>query len=96
MPQKTGALSHIGNRMAATEGSSLRRFTATVSQLRQLLRANDGCDRELLLQAAMRRALRELADVSGRAARDEADPLRAEQLQVVSRVATELAQTAPH
>jgi hypothetical protein len=96
MPQKTRALSVADDPMVAIDPSSLQRFAATVPQLQRLLQASDGCNGELLLRAAMRDALRELAEVSTRAARVEADPLRAEQLRVVSKVATELALTAPH
>jgi hypothetical protein len=95
MPRRNAAVPTIGDGMSAIDPSSLRRFRAAVPQLRELLQSSDGCDRELLLQAAMRRTLLELSEVSSRAARMEADPLRAEQLRVVSRVATELALTAP-
>jgi hypothetical protein len=96
MPRKIDVLSNLGDCITAIDRLTLRRFTATVPQLRRLLQSADGCDRELLLQAAMRRTLRELSEISSRAARNETDPLRAEQLRVVSEVATDLALTAPH
>jgi hypothetical protein len=95
MRPRPDSLFTIGDRLAAIDRSSLRRFTASVPGLRRLLRSTGGCDRELLLQAAMRRTLRELSEASKNAARTEADPLRAEQLRVVSRVAMELALTSP-
>ena len=54
---------------ADADGSLLRRFAATAGQLRELLQSDGGGERELLLRAAMRRTLRELSEVSGRAAR---------------------------
>jgi hypothetical protein len=71
----------------------MQRFSPTVPQLRELLQSSDGCDRELLLQAVMRDTLRDLSEVSSRAARIEADPLRAKQLRAVAEVATALALT---
>jgi hypothetical protein len=95
MPPKIDTLCPSADRLVAVDPPSLYRFTATAPHVRRLLEASGGCDRELLLRSAMRRALRELAEVFSGAAEIEADPLRAEQLRVASRVATELALTAP-
>jgi hypothetical protein len=94
MQQRIGTLSNIGDCAVASNRLSLRRFKASASQLRELLQSSGGCERELLLQAAMRDTLRKLAEESNRAARIEADPVRADQLRVVSEMATELALTA--
>jgi hypothetical protein len=96
MPQRTAAPFAIRDRKVVTDPSSLRRFTAAVPHVRQLLQSNDGCDRELLLRAAMRRTLRELGEVFSRAAGVEASAVRAEQLRALSEVATELSLTASH
>ncbi|HEX8152008.1 MAG TPA: hypothetical protein VF698_02730 [Thermoanaerobaculia bacterium] len=94
MRQKTGPTLDIRDCASASDRSSLRRFRASAPRLRELLRSRGGCERELLLQAAMRDTLRRLAAESRRAARIEADPVRAERLRLVSEVATELALTA--
>jgi hypothetical protein len=94
MEQRSGSFTDIADCAIASGRAALRRFSASAPRLRELLQSNDGCERELLLQAAMRDTLRKLAEESGRAALIEADPSRAQQLQAVSDVALELARTA--
>jgi hypothetical protein len=80
------------DRAIGLDAPSLR-FAAAVPHLRELLQASDGCDRELLLQAAMRTVLQKLAGALGRASDAEASTLRAEELRALSNVATQLART---
>ncbi|HEX8173273.1 MAG TPA: hypothetical protein VF824_22255 [Thermoanaerobaculia bacterium] len=94
MEQRSGSFTDVADCAIASRRAALRRFSASAPQLRELLQSSDGCEREMLLRAAMRDTLRELAEKSRRAALIEADPSRAEQLQAVSDVALELARTA--
>ena len=96
MPPRNAARFSKADYRVAGHPSSIRRFASTVPHLRELLQSSDGCERELMLQAAMRRTLRELSDASSRAAGMEGDPSRAKQFRAMAKAATELARTAPY
>jgi hypothetical protein len=93
MERTLGAVPHISEGLSFV---SLQRFAATAPQLRQLMQTSGGGEKELLVRAALRRALRELSEAVRCAAGVEDDPMRAAELRGLSKMAAELASTVNH